>query len=177
MPGPLPEPLPKRTNETCPQPTGTLHFVDRLGDTYRWHSENVSTNEVADTLGSFPQIAETNVYGVLVPHADGRAGCAAIVPTADVKPDLSNFDLAALAEHALSRMPRYAVPIWVRVVRELEYTGTMKLQKGRLRGEGVDPAVVALTGDRLFWLRPGGRAYEPFGEKEWTEVKEGRVRL
>ena len=89
---------------------------------------------------------------------------------------MSNFDFKALAEHALTSMPRYAVPIWVRVVTELEYTGTMKLQKGRLRGEGVDPGVVS-GGDRLFWLRPGAREYTPFGEGEWMEVKEGKVRL
>lgn len=61
----------------------------------------------------------------------------------------------------------------------------MKLQKGRLRGEGVDPEVIAKAAkekgegqaDRLFWLRPGSRVYEPFGEKEWLEVKAGKVRL
>ena len=168
------------------QPTGTLHFVDRLGDTFRWHSENVSTNEVSDVLGAFPQVAECNVYGVLVPHSDGRAGCAAIVPTPDIDSEtLANFDFKGLAEFAIKAMPRYAVPIWVRVVGELEYTGTMKLQKGRLRGEGVDPGVLKKSAeekgekkvDRLYWLPPGGREYVPFGEKEWQEVKGGRVRL
>jgi acyl-CoA synthetase (AMP-forming)/AMP-acid ligase II len=125
-------------------------------------------------LGSFAQIAECNVYGVLVPHSDGRAGCAAIVPSSPA----DELDFAALAEHALARLPRYAVPIWIRVVEKLEYTGTMKLQKGRLRAEGVDPGVVVgKAGDRLFWLRPGERVYTPFGEKEWAAVQEGRVRL
>lgn len=38
------------------------------------HSENVATTEVAHVVGQYPGIAEASVYGVLVPHHDGRAG-------------------------------------------------------------------------------------------------------
>lgn len=119
---------------------------------------------------------------MLVPHSDGRAGCAAVVLNPDTTPD--KMDWAGLADFCLARMPRYAVPIWIRVTAGLEYTGTMKLQKGRLRGEGVEPGVIREAAvkrgeepDMLFWLPPGGREYVPFGEKEWLEVKAGRVRL
>ena len=161
---------------------GCVYFVDRLGDTYRWHSENVSTNEVGDVMGQYPQIAEANVYGVLVPHSDGRAGCAAIVPTQDTS--LEKFDFKSLAEHALNSMPRYAVPIFVRVMQELEYTGTMKLQKGRLRTEGIDPEKIHTSAkekgempDKMYWLPPGKREYVPFEQKNWLEVNGGKVRL
>ena len=53
-------------------------FVDRVGDTFRWKSENVSTNEVGEILNGFPDIQFSNVYGVQVPNADGRAGMAAL---------------------------------------------------------------------------------------------------
>ncbi len=162
---------------------GCVYFVDRLGDTFRWHSENVSTNEVSDVMGQYPQIAEANVYGVLVPHSDGRAGCAAIVPTQDTT--IEKFNFAGLAEHALKMLPRYAVPIFVRVVRELEYTGTMKLQKGRLREEGINPESIRAgtekkgekVVDAMYWLPPGAKAYVPFGKREWAEVNGGKVRL
>ena len=162
---------------------GQVFFVDRLGDTFRWHSENVSTNEVSDVMGQYAQIAEANVYGVLVPHSDGRAGCAAIVPTQDCP--IEKFGFQGLASHALGMLPRYAVPIFVRVVKELEYTGTMKLQKGRLREEGIDPEKIRRAAetkgekvvDAMYWLPPGGSKYVPFGQKEWQEVKGGRVRL
>ncbi|KAK5220097.1 hypothetical protein LTR72_007628 [Exophiala xenobiotica] len=156
---------------------GCVYFVDRLGDTFRWRSENVSTNEVSDVLGRFPQIAEANVYGVEVPHADGRAGCAAIVPVQGVS--ASTLDLAGLAEHAISVLPRYAVPLFLRVVPQLEYTGTMKLQKGRLRAEGVDLDKIRASSpdDHMYWLPPGGNRYVEYTHKEWEELKGGKVRL
>lgn len=159
---------------------GCVYFVDRLGDTFRWRSENVSTNEVSDVLGHWDQIAEANVYGVQVPHADGRAGCAAIVPaTSSSSSSSPDIDFPALTTYLLSTLPRYAVPIFLRIVPALEYTGTMKLQKGRLRSEGVDMAKISASApqDRLFWLPPGKAAYVPFGSAEWESLKAGRVRL
>ncbi|KAI0376217.1 fatty acid transporter [Hypomontagnella monticulosa] len=169
---------------------GRLFFVDRLGDTFRWHSENVSTTEVGDVVGAFPQVAEANVYGVLVPNADGRAGCAAVVATEGTSTsaeDIANghgLDLKGLAEHCLANLPRYAVPIFLRVTKQLEYTGTMKLQKGRLRAEGIDVEAIKKSAkekgedaDSLYWLPPGETAYVPFRGKDSQELKSGRVRL
>ncbi|KAI0835495.1 fatty acid transporter [Hypoxylon sp. FL0890] len=169
---------------------GRLFFVDRLGDTFRWHSENVSTTEVGDIAGLFPQIAEANVYGVEVPFADGRAGCAAIVAAEGVstKPeDIANgrgLDLKGLAEHCLTKLPRYAVPIFVRVVKQLEYTGTMKLQKGRLRSEGIDLDAIEQTAkekgedvDTIYWLPPGKSKYILFKREDLEELRCGKVRL
>lgn len=157
---------------------GRLFFVDRLGDTFRWHSENVSTNEVSDVIGGFPQVAETNVYGVLVPNADGRAGCAAVVPTEEVL-NGKEFDFAALAAHCLASLPRYAVPLFLRVTKSLAYTGTHKLQKQKLRSEGIDVAAIKYTAtdDRMYWLPPGSQAYVPFAEKDLDALKAGRVQL
>ncbi|KAF2097327.1 long-chain fatty acid transporter-like protein [Rhizodiscina lignyota] len=154
---------------------GRVYFVDRLGDTFRWHSENVSTNEVSDVLGRFHQIAEANVYGVQVPRADGRCGCAAIVMIDGITED--NFDFEGLAKHAIDSLPRYAVPIFLRVTPALEYTGTLKLQKVKARSEGIDPEKVAPSGDHLYWLPPHGTKYIPFGEADYAELTAGRVRL
>ena len=56
---------------------GFFYFVDRIGDTFRWKGENVSTSEVAETLSTCPGVIEAIVYGVAVPGAEGRAGMAA----------------------------------------------------------------------------------------------------
>ncbi|KAK8017766.1 hypothetical protein PG993_014092 [Apiospora rasikravindrae] len=161
---------------------GRLYFVDRLGDTFRWHSENVSTNEVSDMVGEFPQIAETNVYGVLVPHTDGRAGCAAVVVRDGGS--ATDIDWKALAAHCRARLPKYAVPLFIRVVKELEYTGNMKLRKEGLRTEGVDLEVMEKNAkekgkepDLMYWLPPGSESYVPFRHADLQELRGGRVKL
>ncbi|TKA69482.1 hypothetical protein B0A55_08949 [Friedmanniomyces simplex] len=158
---------------------GRWWFLDRVGDTFRWKSENVSTAEVSGALGAHPAVGEANVYGVSLPHHDGRAGCAAISLAADGGGRTRAMDTALrveLAEHARKRLPRYAVPVFLRVMsQELEVTGTMKHQKVALRDAGVDPGKVG--GDALFWLPPGAQGYEEFGLREWEGIAEGRAKL
>ncbi|KAI1779247.1 fatty acid transporter [Hypoxylon cercidicola] len=169
---------------------GRLCFVDRLGDTFRWHSENVSTNEVGEVVSLFPQVLEANVYGVLVPNADGRAGCAAIVVAEGVSTrpeDIASgrgLDLKGLAEHCLASLPRYAVPLFLRVVEQLEYTATMKLQKGRLRSEGIDLEVIekaakekGQAADVIYWLPPNEKTYVKFKNEDLVMLRSGGVRL
>ncbi|KAH8884395.1 acetyl-CoA synthetase-like protein [Thozetella sp. PMI_491] len=151
---------------------GRVFFVDRLGDTFRWKSENVSTAEVAEALGDHPAVQEANVYGVQVPHHDGRAGCAAVVlSTTQPGPAL----LRSLAEHVNAVLPRYAAPLFLRVTREvgLQATGTNKQQKTVLRDQGVEPSRV--EGDLLYWLRDG--TYVPFTGPEWLALEQNQVRL
>jgi acyl-CoA synthetase (AMP-forming)/AMP-acid ligase II len=151
---------------------GRVYFTDRIGDTYRWKSENVSTAEVAQTLGLHPAVHEANVYGVQLPNHDDRGGCAAIVlDTAQPSTQV----LASLAAHARETLPRYAVPLFLRLGKEvgMQSTGNNKQQKHVLRQQGVNPAMV--EGDALLWLKRG--TYVPFGEKNWTALQHGAVKL
>ncbi|KAK0942669.1 hypothetical protein LTR29_005756 [Friedmanniomyces endolithicus] len=156
---------------------GRVYFVDRLGDTFRWKSENVSTNEVSDILGHFDQIAECNVYGVSVPNADGRCGCATIVPMSSITP--GSFDFARLYTHVAGILPRYAVPLFLRVAPQLSYTGTFKIQKGQAKREGVDLDLIEQAGskDSLYWIPPGVTAYVPFRREDWRALKAGDIKL
>lgn len=145
---------------------GFFWFQDRLGDTFRWRGENVSTAEVAGALGQV--IGEANVYGVEVPGSDGRAGCAAI--PADVP-----FDPAVLAAHARKSLPKYAVPFFLRIVPSMDQTGTVKHLKVALRKEGIQHAQV--RGDALWWLPPDGPAYKPFTPADFQDLAAGRIKL
>jgi acyl-CoA synthetase (AMP-forming)/AMP-acid ligase II len=151
---------------------GRFWFVDRIGDTFRWKAENVSTAEVASALGSHPSIAEANVYGVSVPKHDGRAGCAAVVLKSDTPTEQT---LRSLAEHVKKQLPTFAVPIFLRVTKEMQLTGTNKQQKHMLQKEGIDPSVSEQAGDVLYWLRGG--TYLRFTKKDLETIEGGGVKL
>lgn len=164
---------------------GRWFFLDRLGDTFRWKGENVSTAEVAKVVGEFPGILEANVYGVLVPGTEGRAGCAAIT-VASAHRDSDTLNWSALAHHLRSKLPSYAVPIFIRIVNG-EIGTTMgshnnKQIKGPLREEGINPSlkgtkVAGGERDRVLWITPGRQAYTEFGEEEWRGLNRGRARI
>ena len=153
---------------------GRTFFCDRIGDTFRWKSENVSTVEVSEAVGSHPSVREANVYGVQLPHHDGRAGCVAIA--FDKDPDKEVF--RSLAKHVRKTLPRYARPLFLRVLREVggssQTTGTNKQQKHAFREAGVRPSNTKIDG-RMYWLKDD--SYVPFQDNEWLELEAGRVRL
>ena len=126
-------------------------FVDRVGDTFRWKSENVSTNEIAEIINDHSDVVFTNVYGVEIPGADGRAGIAAIVFKEGI-----NIDLASLSEHIIKNLPSYARPLFIRILKELPTTTTHKLQKNELRAEAYHLDRVE---DDLLVLKPGTSCY------------------
>ncbi|MGB0589585.1 MAG: AMP-binding protein [Myxococcota bacterium] len=130
---------------------GDYWFVDRLGDTFRWKGENVSTSQVADTLGEAPFVAFAAVYGVELPDREGRAGMAAIelVPGAE-------FDGKALYDVAVRNLSPAARPRFIRVVEALEMTDSLKVTKRALQEQGADPGKID---DPLYWYDEAGATY------------------
>ncbi len=120
---------------------GFFYFVDRIGDTFRWKGENVATCEVSQAMTECPGVKEANVYGVRVPRTDGRAGMAAIVVDA-------RFDLAQLRAHLETRLPAYARPLFLRILRAMEVTATFKPKKIDLVRAGYDPSA---TDDAIYF--------------------------
>lgn len=158
---------------------GRWFFLDRLGDTFRWKSENVSTAEVAEVMGRFPGVHEANVYGVLVPNHEGRAGCAAL----QIEPAAKDaFDFVKLARYVREKLPPYAVPVFLRVVDAPTHIHNHKQNKVPLREEGVDPEKVGTKvtegkSDRFLWLPPGKDGYVDFRSEDWQRLKAGDARL
>jgi fatty-acyl-CoA synthase len=146
---------------------GFYYFVDRVGETYRWKGENVSTAEVLTALAAAAGVQEGVVYGVDVPNADGRAGMAALVVG-------GGFDLDALHRHAVGSLPPYARPLFLRLLPALEATGTFKPRKQDLAREGFDPA---RTRDPLYLDDPRVGRYVPLDRALFAEIAAGRIRV
>jgi fatty-acyl-CoA synthase len=154
---------------------GHAAFTDRLGDTFRWKGENVATTEVEAAVSTDSQIEEATVFGVEVPDTGGRAGMVAV----QLK-DGKEFDGKALAKAAYDKLPSYAVPLFVRVVKELAHTSTFKSQKGDLRKEGYggssgegDEEDVKVE-DPIYVLSGRDEGYVEFYEEYLVEVKDGK---
>jgi fatty-acyl-CoA synthase len=146
---------------------GYLYFVDRIGDTFRWKGENVSTNEVADVLSQFDGVKEANVYGVKVGDLDGRAGMAALI----IDPAC---DLDRLYAYVVSALPAYARPLFLRIQPEIETTGTFKYRKVELARDGFDPA----TTDEPIWFDdPLQKRYAPMTPALFADIQAGKYRL
>jgi fatty-acyl-CoA synthase len=146
---------------------GYFYFVDRIGDTFRWKGENVSTGEVEEVLTNYPGIDEAVVYGIAIPGADGRAGMAALVTGAD-------FDFGGLDAHLAARLPEYARPVFLRLCDRIVTTGTFKPQKNALARAGYGPAA---TSDALFVYDREQGAYTPLDDAVRGGIERGELRL
>ena len=113
--------------------SGYFHFVDRVGDTFRWKGENVATSEVNQAVLDCRGVVDATTYGVKIPGADGRAGMVAVVVDDD-------FDLVEFRSGLAARLPAYALPVFVRICAALDITETFKQKKQELVREGFDPA-------------------------------------
>jgi len=146
---------------------GYFYFIDRVGDTFRWKGENVSTTEVAEALNTFPGITDATVYGVAIPGHDGRAGMAAIVCE-------NECDLPALRRHLQGRLPEYARPLFLRVRKDIDVTATFKQKKLDLVHEGFDPAQIA---DPLFFNDEKANAFLPLDAALYARIQSRQVRI
>lgn len=103
-------------------------FVDRLGDTFRWKGENVSTTELENCLSQLPGLEDAVVYGVEIPDTNGRAGMASIRLAEN-----AGFEPKSFYEYVSAHLPAYARPVFVRISSEMDTTGTFKYKKSDLK--------------------------------------------
>lgn len=142
-----------------------IQFVDRVGDTFRWKGENVSSTEVEGILSKLNHVEHAVVYGVSIPNMDGRAGMAALTLH-----DGHSFDPDKTAAFVLQTLPRYAIPLFIRLMDEQETTGTFKYRKVELKKAGFDPALTS----PVFYFDAKKNTYSKLTAKVFSEMNSGK---
>lgn len=144
-----------------------VSFADRLGDTYRWKGENISTVEVSNLLNACSGIIESTVYGVEVPGCDGRAGMAVLV----IKPD---FDISTFSAQVQQQLPVHLRPVFLRIKIELATTASFKYVKTQLQKEGFCPRTLT---DALYVFDINEKLYVALDGKRFDAIGSGTIRL
>jgi len=145
-------------------------FVDRLGDTFRWKGENVSTTEVERIVDGCDHVSETVAYGVEIPHTNGRAGMASV----RLNCDIAAFDFQALLAELRRDLGAYAIPVFLRISDDVEKTGTFKHKKAPLKQAGFD--IHQVTDLIYVWL-PGADTYVPLTREIHEAILAGHYRF
>jgi fatty-acyl-CoA synthase len=146
---------------------GFFYFVDRIGDTFRWKGENVSTVEVAGAVSKSPGVTEAVAYGVTVPGNEGRAGMVAAVVD-------EHFDLATFRRHLVGELAEYARPLFIRIRKKIDATGTFKPKKADLVRESYDPSA---TADAIYFNDPERQRFVKIDRELFVKIQSGKLRL
>lgn len=109
---------------------GNYFFVDRIKDTIRRRGENISSFEVEFEIIAHPEVRECAVVAVAAQHEDDVLAVVSPVEGCEIDP-------AELFEFLRPRMAHFMLPRYIRVMKELPHTPTQKIEKYRLRQEGV----------------------------------------
>ncbi|PXX89874.1 long-chain-acyl-CoA synthetase [Marinobacter vulgaris] len=149
---------------------GHLQFVDRMGDTFRWKGENVSTTEVENILDGSGMVEEAIVFGVEIPDTNGKAGMVTLVPHCSGEA----FDANRLFRYLTDNLPPYAVPVFVRVTSAIEKTGTFKYRKVDIQKAGYS---IDKPGEQVYAWLPGTEGYTPLTPELVAEIDAGEVRF
>ena len=147
---------------------GYFYFVDRVGDTFRWKGENVSTSEVSEAINGFPGIVDANVYGVTIAGREGRAGMAAIVCS-------GGCDLTALHAHLRAHLPDYARPLFLRIQKRDRRHRHLQAEEGR-SGEGRLRSVQDRRSRSISTTRSPARSCGSIAAL-YQRIEKGEVRL
>ncbi|XP_060556323.1 long-chain fatty acid transport protein 2-like [Ruditapes philippinarum] len=149
-----------------------VYFNDRIGDTFRWKSENVSTTEVSNHLTDIDFIIDACVYGVNVPGHDGKAGMATLL----IKPEvtvITEKELSVISTHCQQSLPVYAIPMFLRLKwGELDMTSTIKQSKVKLKEEGFNIEKVT---DILYYYEKPSKTYKQINKDVFKDISTNKI--
>lgn len=147
-----------------------IAFVDRVGDTFRWKSENVATTQVEAEIQALQEVSEAVVYGVQVPHAEGRAGMVSLCIRQGAQ-----FDPVKFYHTIKNKLPDYAIPLFVRLRQGYhDTTATLKIKKSALKQEGFH---IKSTQESIYVLVNRDQGYQPLDEQVLEQIQQGQLRF
>lgn len=147
-----------------------IAFIDRVGDTFRWKSENVATTQVEAEIQAIPDVSEAVVYGVAVPHTEGRAGMASLSLRESIA-----FDGERFYAYLREKLPDYAIPLFLRIQEGYhETTTTLKIKKAELKKLGFQ---VRAHGEAIYVLVNRDRGYQPLDAELLSQIERGEIRF
>ena len=131
---------------------GFYYFVDRIGDTFRWKGENVATSEVAEVISVDAgrrrgERLRRRDPGPGRPRGHGGAG----------REPANSISTASVRRHPQG-LAAYARPLFLRILPEMEITGTFKHRKVDLVREGFDPRKIP---DAIYFRDAAAGRYVP----------------
>lgn len=110
---------------------GNFFFVDRMKDAIRRRGENISSFEVEAEALCHPSVLEA--AAIPVPSTESEDEVLLVV-TANAG---QVIEPRALLRFLVPRMAHFMLPRYIRVVAEMPKTATAKIEKHRLRAEGL----------------------------------------
>ncbi|MBF0449660.1 MAG: long-chain-acyl-CoA synthetase [Candidatus Magnetomorum sp.] len=141
---------------------GDYWYVDRIGDTFRWKSENISTKLVENILADISFVSSAAVYGVKLPDREGRIGVAALELAAGKR-----FNGKALYHHVQGNLSKSAHPRVIRIVNAIKKTDTLRVIKYHLQKEGINPTNVH---DPLYRYEQDLKDYVPLTSWDYPQT-------
>ncbi|MFK8018383.1 MAG: AMP-binding protein [Pseudomonadales bacterium] len=114
--------------------TGAYFFVDRKKDAVRYGGRNISTLEVESVFRRYPAVADVAAFGIPSEEVESEHQLKVNVV---LKPD-EKVSAEEICSFINDHAPYYFVPRYLSFVDELPYTPTNKVQKYKLRDQGVD---------------------------------------
>ncbi|PGH10986.1 hypothetical protein AJ79_05137 [Helicocarpus griseus UAMH5409] len=172
--------------------SGWVRFHDRVGDTFRWKGENVSTGEVRDHICQIPNVMDAAVFGVKLESYDGQAGGAVITLHSRTRATETEFISSLYSVLVKRGVPPYALPRLVRMTNSIATGVTFKQAKTVVEKLSWNPNTImppeakpgsagkdsrdAMEFDTLYWLNPA-KGYERLDARTWNGIERGTVRL
>ncbi|WP_458413485.1 AMP-binding protein [Schinkia sp. CFF1] len=110
---------------------GYFYFIDRKKDVVRRRGENISSYEVERVINDHPKVFESAVIGV--PSELSEEEVLAIIIVKEGK----QLQPEELLDFCQDRMAHFAVPRFIRFVKELPKNTSQRVEKYKLRQEGI----------------------------------------